>query len=1071
MPRNPEIRNVLLIGAGPIVIGQACEFDYSGSQACRALKEEGVRVVLLNSNPATIMTDPSMADATYVEPITPEYAEKIIREEKVDSLLPTMGGQTALNCAMDLHKSGVLKKHKVKLIGADFKAIRAAEDREVFRKLIKSIDLDTARGGYASSLDEAVAIAKKLGTFPLIIRPSFTLGGTGGGIAYTRDEFISICGRGLSLSPTSQLLVEESLLGWKEYELEVVRDRNDNCIIVCGIENVDPLGVHTGDSITVAPILTLTDKEYHRMRDDAFAILRSVGVDTGGANVQFAVDPRTGRRIVIEMNPRVSRSSALASKATGFPIAKVATKLALGYTLDELKNEITGGLTPASFEPTLDYIVTKIPRFNFDKFPGVSNELGTQMRAVGEAMAIGRTFAESLQKALCSLENGLDGLESSYDCLDEVLGKLRVSTPEVLLQIADALRLGATVEQLHELTGVDPWFINEIAYLIEREKELANSKLAKISSDQMLSLKRDGFSDRRIAKLLGTSEKKVRALRYKQKIRASYRRVDSCAAEFPVRTAYQYSTYGEECESAPTKQSKYMILGSGPNRIGQGIEFDYCCIHASLALRDVGHESIMVNCNPETVSTDFDVSDRLYFEPLTAEHVLEILHTEKPDGVIVHFGGQTPLSIADELSEAGAPIIGTSVEAIHRAEDRDEFRRLLRLCNLQQPENAVAYSISGGMRLGKELDFPLVVRPSYVLGGHAMKIIYSAVDLKAYLSSCDKEMLKRGILLDRFLESAIEIDVDALCDGKQVVIAGVLEHFEKAGIHSGDSSCSLPPHHLPQKTINKLKQQTVKMAKELKVKGLMNVQFAVQGDEISVIEINPRASRTVPFISKATGFPVARVATLAMVGMSLARQKVKKVPETNGYFVKEVTFPFDRMPGFDPVLGPEMRSTGEVMGIGDTYTEAFYRGTEALLRVPLEGAVLFSIRDSDKPHALKIACDFYSCGFEIVATAGTAEYLKKHAPEIKVETVRKVKERKPTVVEVIKTGRIRILINTVTATGGAIRDSAGIRIAALAEQVLYFTTIESAQVIVAGIREKLAGHGGRTIPIQRRHRK
>ena len=1069
MPKRTEIKNVLLIGAGPIVIGQACEFDYSGSQACRALKEEGVRVVLLNSNPATIMTDPAMADATYVEPITPEYAERVIAREKVDALLPTMGGQTALNCAMALHQKGVLKRHGVKLIGADFKAIRAAEDREEFRQLMRAIGLDTARGGYANSLDEAVAIAAKLATFPLIIRPSFTLGGTGGGIAYSQEEFITICGRGLALSPTSQLLIEESLLGWKEYELEVIRDRNDNCIIVCGIENLDPLGVHTGDSITVAPILTLTDKEYQRMRDDAFAILRAVRVDTGGANVQFAVNPRTGRRVVIEMNPRVSRSSALASKATGFPIAKVATKLALGYTLDELANEITGGLTPASFEPTLDYIVTKIPRFNFDKFPGVSNELGTQMKAVGEVMAIGRTFGESLQKALCSLENGLAGLEPRDQDLDTVLDKLRISTPQMLLQIADALRLGASVERINELTGVDPWFIDQIAYLLEREQEIAGKKLGKLTAEEMLAYKRDGFADKRIAALLGTSEQRVRKRRHKLRVRASYRRVDSCAAEFPVKTAYQYSTYGEECESAPSKRSKYVILGSGPNRIGQGIEFDYCCIHAALGLRDRGHETIMVNCNPETVSTDFDVSDRLYFEPLTAEHVLEILHTERPDGVIVHFGGQTPLSIADELAQAGAPIIGTTVEAIHHTEDREQFRRLLKRCKLQQPDNAVAYSIAGGMRLGKEIDFPLVVRPSYVLGGQAMQIIHTPANLKAYLQSCDKDMLRRGILLDRFLESAIEIDVDAICDGKKVLIAGVLEHFEKAGVHSGDSSCSLPPHNLPARTIARLKQQTATMARALKVKGLMNVQFAVQGDEISVIEINPRASRTVPFISKATGFPVARVAALAMTGVSFAKQKVTAVPEPDGFFVKEVSFPFDRMAGFDPLLGPEMRSTGEVMGIGDSYAEAFLRGTEALLEVPLAGAVLFSVRDPDKPAALAIARDFYACGFAIVATAGTAAYLAEHAPEIKVETVRKVNERKPTVVEVIRTGRINILINTVTATGRAIRDSAGIRIAALAQQVLYFTTIESAQVIVAGISEKLAGKGGRTIPIQSRH--
>ncbi|MBF2734545.1 MAG: carbamoyl-phosphate synthase large subunit [Betaproteobacteria bacterium AqS2] len=1070
MPRNPDIGSVLLIGAGPIVIGQACEFDYSGSQACRALKEEGVRVVLLNSNPATIMTDPQMADATYVEPIDAATAARIIKAEKVDAVLPTMGGQTALNCAMRLHADGACGRGGVRLIGADFKAIHAAEDREEFRRLMDSIGVATARGRYATSLEEALAAGRELDTYPLIVRPSFTLGGTGGGIAYNYEEFAAICASGLALSANSSLLIEESMIGWKEYELEVIRDRNDNCIVVCGIENIDPLGVHTGDSVTVAPILTLTDKEYQAMRDAAFRIIRAIGVETGGANVQFAVDPATGRQIVIEMNPRVSRSSALASKATGFPIAKVATKLALGYTLDELSNEITGGRTPASFEPALDYVVVKIPRFNFDKFPGTAPELGTQMKAVGEAMAIGRSFPEALQKALCSLETGLAGLDSKgHSSLEAVLAELRVFTPDSLLLAADALRLGATVERLHEVTGIDPWFLHEIARLIEREKELAALSLPKLGREAMLAAKRDGFSDRMLARLLRSTEKKVRTRRARLGVHASFHRVDSCAAEFPTATAYQYSTYGEACESAPTRRKSYAILGSGPNRIGQGIEFDYCCIHASLALRDHGFETIMVNCNPETVSTDYDVSDRLYFEPLTTEHVLEILRVEKPAGVIVHTGGQTPLAIAAELEEAGARIIGTPVAAIHRTEDRREFSRLLRKCGLRQPSNATASSGAEALRLAGGIGYPLVVRPSYVLGGQAMKIIYSRAELQAWLRGCDRAVLRRGVLLDRFLTQAVEVDVDAVSDGKEVVVAGVLEHVERAGVHSGDSSCALPPLSLSAAQIAELERQAVVMAREVGAVGFMNIQFAIQGDAISVLEINPRASRTVPFIAKATGWPVARIATLAMAGVSLARQGARKAAAPNGCFIKEAVFPFSRMPGADTLLGPEMKSTGEAMGIGDTHASAFLRATEAIFAIPADGAVLISVRDPDKAEALEIARRLHGCGFAIVATSGTAAYFAANDGSFPVETVRKVNERKPTVVDAIKSGKVKMVINTVTAEGGAPADSLAIRRAALHGQLLYYTTIEGARAIADGICERREGDGGRMLPIQRRH--
>ncbi len=1072
MPRNPDIESVLLIGAGPIVIGQACEFDYSGSQACRALKEEGIRVVLLNSNPATIMTDPNMADATYIEPITPEYAAMIIESEKVGAVLPTMGGQTALNCAMRLHQDGVLERHGTRLIGANFKAIRAAEDRQAFRELMDEIGLESARGGHAGTLEEALAIAEELGSFPLIIRPSYTLGGKGGGIAFNREQFAEICARALAASPTNSMLIEESLLGWKEIELEVVRDRKDNCIIVCGIENVDPLGVHTGDSVTVAPVLTLTDREYQRMRDAAFKVLRAIGVDTGGANVQFAIDPKTGRQVVIEMNPRVSRSSALASKATGFPIAKVSTKLALGYTLDELSNEITAGKTPASFEPTLDYVVVKVPKFNFDKFPDASPVLGTQMKSVGEAMSLGRTFAEALQKALCSLESDLSGLDPRHRDLDSALAELREPRPDNLIAVADSLRHGAGVEDVCALTGIDPWFVGEIERLVGIEGGLQGRGVGEIGADELVALKREGFSDRRLASLLGSTEERVRERRAELGVHAAYHRVDSCAAEFPTETAYMYSTYGEVCECRPTKgRRKQMILGSGPNRIGQGIEFDYCCIHASLALRESGNETIMVNCNPETVSTDYDVSDRLYFEPLTVEHVLEVIRAESPDGVIVHYGGQTPLSIAHELEAAGAPIIGTSVAAIDRAESRDEFRKLLGKCGLLQPENEVVTSVEAGMETGRRLGYPLVARPSYVLGGKSMGIIHTDGELREYLDSQPAVVVRRGILLDRFLDKAIELDVDAVCDGKRVVIAGILEHIEKAGVHSGDSSCAFPPHSIDRKMARELTDQTVRMASELGVVGLMNVQFAIQEGTVYVLEINPRASRTVPFISKATGCPVARIGALAMAGVSLEKQGVDSIPEPDGFFVKEAVFPFDRMHSQDTILGPEMRSTGEVMGCGRTHTRAFLHATEAITPIPVEGSVLLSVWDPDKPAALDIAREFSDCGFELVATEGTARHINESGTGLSARAVRKVNEKKPTVVDEIGDGKVAIVVNTVAEDGSAISDSADIRLTAIAKRVLYFTTIESAQMIAAGIREKLDGHREPPIPIQKRTRR
>ena len=1069
MPRRDDVSTVLVIGAGPIIIGQACEFDYSGSQACKALKEEGMRVVLLNSNPATIMTDPKMADATYIEPITAQIAEQIIVKEKVDAVLPTMGGQTALNCARELHKNGALERTNVKLIGAEFNSIEKAEDREIFRNLMTEIGLDTAKAYQAFSLEEAKQVAEKIGKYPLIIRPSYTLGGTGGGIAHDPTEFNEICKRGLDLSPTNQVMIEESLYGWKEFELEVVRDRNDNCIVVCGIENINPLGVHTGDSVTVAPILTLTDKEYQQMRDASFKILRAIGVDTGGANVQFGVCPETGRQIIIEMNPRVSRSSALASKATGFPIARISTKLALGYTLDELRNEITDGVIPASFEPTIDYVVTKIPYFAFDKFPNTPRELGTQMRAVGEAMAIGRTFVESYQKALNSMETGLVGIHYEHLSKREALLALRKPHPNNLLQIAQALQQGASATEINSVCGVDIWFINEIHYLVISEEKLKGKSLADIDADQLLQLKRDGFSDRRLAQILECSPKEIRAKRHKEGIRATYHRIDSCAAEFATTTAYMYSTYGETCEASPTNEKKIMILGSGPNRIGQGIEFDYCCIHAALELRDAGYETIMVNCNPETVSTDYDTSDRLYFEPLTVEHVLEIIDLEKPTGIIVQYGGQTPLSIAKQLKEAGAPIIGTTVASIDRAESREQFRDMLSKLKLLQPDNDVAYSQEQGLELATKLGFPLVVRPSYVLGGKAMQIVQNEDEFKYCFERFSEKSVAEGILLDRFVDQATEIDVDAICDGEDVIIAGILEHTERAGIHSGDSSCAIPTVSISDTVKNELIRQTVAMAKELDVCGLMNVQFAIQDDQIYVLEVNPRASRTIPFISKALGWPVARIGALVMAGKKLKEIGNLKAPDPNGFFVKEAVFPFDRMPGSDPLLGPEMRSTGEVMGCGSSYHQAFVKATEAISAIPTDGMALLSVRDEDKPQIVEVAKKLADVGIELVATIGTANYLQQHGNGVKVTAVNKVTEPYPTVVDVIKEQSVKLIINTVSPNADAILDSADIRTTALAKRVLYFTTIETAIVIASGIKARSQGQVDEILSMQQRY--
>ncbi len=1059
MPKRNDIQTVLIIGAGPIIIGQACEFDYSGVQACKALKEEGYRVVLVNSNPATIMTDPGFADATYIEPISWQAVEKIIEAEKPDVLLPTMGGQTALNCALDLEREGVLAKHSVEMIGATKEAIDKAEDREKFAEAMTKIGLEIARGDMAHSMDEAFEILEDLG-LPVIIRPSFTMGGTGGGIAYNKSEFVEICERGLEASPTNELLIEECIFGWKEYEMEVVRDREDNCIIVCAIENFDAMGVHTGDSITVAPAQTLTDKEYQIMRDASLAVLREIGVDTGGSNVQFAVDPKTGRMIIIEMNPRVSRSSALASKATGFPIAKVAAKLAVGYTLDELKNDITGGLTPASFEPSIDYVVTKIPRFDFVKFPQADSTLTTQMKSVGEAMAIGRTFQESLQKAMRSLEIGSYGFEPQLEGLSgearsqRLMQALRVPKADRIWYIGQAFREGLTVEQVHEATGIEPWFLAEIEDLMATEARVAETNVNSLSADEVFQWKRKGFSDVRLSQLLDVSEDEFREKRHNLEVRPVYKRVDSCAAEFATATAYMYSSYDQECEAEPDEKSKIMVLGGGPNRIGQGIEFDYCCVHAAMALREDGYQTIMVNCNPETVSTDYDTSDRLYFEPLTLEDVLEIVHKESPDGVIVQYGGQTPLKLARPLKAQGTKIIGTSPEAIHDAEDREEFQALLNKLNLRQPPNRIASSEETALELAEEVGYPLVVRPSYVLGGRAMEIVHDSDALKNYMQSAIEVSNESPVLLDRFLNDAIEVDVDAICDGVDVVIGGIMEHIEEAGVHSGDSACSLPPFSLSESIKAQLREQTKQMALALNVIGLMNVQFAIKGETIYVLEVNPRASRTVPFVSKATSRPLAKVAALCMAGKSLAEQGISEEIIPDYYSVKEAVFPFVKFPGVDTLLGPEMKSTGEVMGVGKTFGEAYDKSQQGAGSViPQTGTALFSVRNSDKEIAIELAKYLHQVGFSIVGTRGTAAAFE--AAGIPTRVANKVMEGRPHIVDLIIDGEADLVINTTSSTE-TVRDSYTIRREALMHKVTYYTNISSARAMVAAHKAQSA---------------
>jgi len=1057
MPKRTDIKTILIIGAGPIVIGQACEFDYSGAQACKALREEGYRVVLVNSNPATIMTDPEMADAVYIEPINWKSVEKIIAKEKPDALLPTMGGQTALNCALDLADNGVLEAHGVELIGASRDAIRMAEDRELFRVAMEEIGLECPKAEVARTFEQAVATQAKVG-YPTIIRPSFTLGGTGGGIAYNKEEFEEIAKRGLELSPVHEILVEESVLGWKEFEMEVVRDHADNCIIVCSIENLDPMGVHTGDSITVAPAQTLTDKEYQRLRDASIAVLRKIGVDTGGSNVQFGINAETGRVVVIEMNPRVSRSSALASKATGFPIAKIAAKLAVGYTLDELKNDITGGLTPASFEPAIDYVVTKIPRFAFEKFPAADSRLTTQMKSVGEVMAIGRTFQESMQKALRGLETGKVGFDpTGLDWNDEgefaqLKREVKEAGPERLFYLADAFRAGLSIEEVHALSHVDPWFLDQIEDIILTEKTIAGGGLAALDADALRSYKRMGFSDARIAELVGTNEAAIRALRRGFGIRPVYKRVDSCAAEFATTTAYMYSTYEEECEANPTDREKIIVLGGGPNRIGQGIEFDYCCVHAALALREDGYETIMVNCNPETVSTDYDTSDRLYFEPLTLEDVLEIIELEKPAGVIVQYGGQTPLKLARALEASGAPIIGTSPESIDLAEDRERFQKLVEALKLNQPPNRTARSAEEALVLAREIGYPLVVRPSYVLGGRAMEVVHADADLERYMREAVKVSNDSPVLLDRFLDNAVEVDIDVIADKEgNVLIGGVMEHIEEAGVHSGDSSCSLPPYSLSQKVQDELREQVVALAKALNVIGLMNTQFAVQmdaegGHTIYLLEVNPRASRTVPFVSKAIGQPLAKIAARCMAGKTLAEQGATEEIIPGYYSVKEAVFPFAKFQGVDPILGPEMRSTGEVMGVGRSFGAAFARAEEAAsIRAPKPGKAFVSVRDPDKKRVLPVAQDLIRRGFEIVATRGTAKWLQDNGIECAV--VNKVIEGRPHIVDLIKNGEITYIVNT-TEGKQAISDSFSIRREALQHRVTYSTTIAGAKALL-----------------------
>ena len=1076
MPKRSDLKSILIIGAGPIIIGQACEFDYSGAQACKALREEGYKVILVNSNPATIMTDPATADVTYIEPITWQVVEKIIAKERPDAILPTMGGQTALNCALDLHKHGVLDKYKVEMIGANEHAIEKAEDRLKFKDAMTKIGLGSAKSGIAHSMEEAWAVQKAIQAevggsgFPMVIRPSFTLGGTGGGIAYNPEEFEEICKRGLDLSPTNELLIEESLIGWKEYEMEVVRDRADNCIIVCSIENLDPMGIHTGDSITVAPAQTLTDREYQLLRDASIAILREIGVDTGGSNVQFSINPRDGRMVVIEMNPRVSRSSALASKATGFPIAKIAAKLAVGYTLDELKNDITGGATPASFEPSIDYVVTKIPRFAFEKFPAADAHLTTQMKSVGEVMAMGRTFQESFQKALRGLETGIDGLTERSRDRDEIIEEIGEPGPERILFVGDAFRLGMTLDEIFEETAIDPWFLAQIEQIIATETQLKGRTLESLSAAELRFLKKKGFSDKRLGKLLGSNQHDVRRARQALGVRPVYKRVDTCAAEFATQTAYLYSCYeglDGECEAEPTDRKKIMVLGGGPNRIGQGIEFDYCCVHAALAMREDGYETIMVNCNPETVSTDYDTSDRLYFEPVTLEDVLEIVDKERPVGVIVQYGGQTPLKLALDLEANGVPIIGTTPDSIDIAEDRERFQKLLNELGLKQPPNRTARAESEAIALANEIGYPLVVRPSYVLGGRAMEIVHGDKDLERYMREAVRVSDKSPVLLDRFLDDAVEVDVDCIADaGGDVMIGGIMEHIEQAGVHSGDSACSLPPYTLSAVLQDELRRQTALMAKALKVVGLMNVQFAIQGDvtggldacTVYVLEVNPRASRTVPYVSKATGQSLAKIAARCMAGQKLADQKGLNgeapreiVPP---YFsVKEAVFPFNKFPGVDPILSPEMRSTGEVMGTGKTFAEAMLKSQlGAGSRLPRSGNVVISVKASDHARAVGVARDLHQLGFGIVATKGTAAAIA--AGGIPVKVVNKLKDGRPHIVDMIKGGEIQLVFTTVDETRTAIADSRHIRTAALANRVTYYTTMAGCEAATEALKHQ-----------------
>ena len=1049
MPRRTDLKSVLILGAGPIVIGQACEFDYSGAQACQALKEEGLRVILVNSNPATIMTDPVMADATYIEPVNWRMLEKIIEKERPDAILPTMGGQTALNCALDLNRHGILDKYNVELIGASCEAIDKAEDRELFDQAMQKIGLETPQHGIARNLEQAHEALEKVG-FPCIIRPSFTMGGTGGGIAYNKEEFDEICLRGIELSPTNELLIDESLIGWKEYELEVVRDTNDNCIIVCSIENFDAMGVHTGDSITVAPAQTLTDKEYQILRNASLAVLREIGVETGGSNVQFGINPADGRLVIIEMNPRVSRSSALASKATGFPIARVAAKLAIGFTLDELRNEITGGATPASFEPSIDYVVTKIPRFTFEKFPEANDRLTTQMKSVGEVMAIGRTFQESLHKALRGLEVGMCGLDPVLnlklsDAKAILTRELTEPGAERIWYIADAFRAGWSIDTVHELTGVDRWFLVQIEDLINDETMLAEKSLDDVDYDLMRKLKRKGFSDMRLSQILKIAELAVQSRRHEMGIRPVYKRVDTCAAEFVSSTAYMYSTYEEECEAEPSDKDKIMVLGGGPNRIGQGIEFDYCCVHAALAMREDGYETIMVNCNPETVSTDYNISDRLFFEPLTFEDVIEVVQLEKPKGVIVQFGGQTPLNLVKRLEEAGVPVIGTSPDAIDRAEDRERFQQLIEKVGLKQPPNSTVRSVEEAIEAAKRITYPLVVRPSYVLGGRAMEIVYNEEELDRYMHDAVKVSNDSPVLLDYFLSAAIEIDVDLVCDGERVVVGAIMQHIEQAGIHSGDSACSLPPYNLPMEVQNKIREQVTALALELGVIGLMNTQLAYQDGEIYIIEVNPRASRTVPFVSKCIGRSLAKVAARCMVGQSLQEQGVLSEIIPNTFAVKEAIFPFNKFPGVDPILGPEMKSTGEVMGVGKTFAEAYAKAQMGAGEFfEKKGNAFLSVRDADKPHIAEVARKLLALGYSIVATHGTATVIEEAGLE--VAGVNKVAEGRPHIVDMLKNDEIQLIVNT-TEGKQAISDSSMIRRTALRHGVFFTTTVAGALAV------------------------